>query len=85
MRPMQSAELDGKDMKKLKKYIIEAKYELEAFDQVDAKIKFVKHLLESRKNIQVTDYKCKECGSENGMHGYYGRKKEKLCSQAMVL
>jgi hypothetical protein len=81
---MQSAELDGKDMKKLKKYIIEAKYELEAFDAAEAKRKFVRELVYSRKNIEVCDYKCKECGSEKGLHGWYGPDKKKLCSKAMV-
>ena len=79
MRQVQSRRIRG-ELVRMKKYIVEFSVQVSANDISDAKKKFIEKLICSKNKIQVTDYKCKECGSENGLHGYI---KDRLCSKAM--
>lgn len=71
-------------MSETKIFIVEFTATINANSVSEAKKKFIQKMIDSKQNIEVTNYTCKECGSHKGLHGYYGLNKEKLCSKALT-
>ena len=68
----------------MKKFIVEARIEVEATNLTEAKKTFIIKILKNQARLCIIDYTCKECGHTKGFHGYYGPDKDTPCSQAAV-